>query len=653
VVGAAAAVSSPFAWAATTRSSADCAETAASIPKARRGAIHYSFPASVWNSTALFLDFINLMKTLNCNAWEFAGNYPTVGPGITGNTPGAGWVALGSYAKTYGFRLVGTHDGPAPTSAANLGSALTKMNAWNCNQVGAGSGYPSGPINLPGAGTAITNPAAISAWQASAHTMNSWGQAFQTNSGAGVLGVTPYGAGIFNGTALTSGRTCARYYRHFHSEQGKWIQNTGTKYDNHYISEVIYTETDPTVAYAQSDQCWLLDGLWMSGGNAPSVGLQGPGDPNPGQGRNRLVQPDLMERWQDSVFSFHIKDLGPTDQGTQVRNVGDNDGPGSDTFPFGAVPWATDGSQDTVQFQKIYERFRHPECHEYLHERDGMSATPTSNAYWKKAYLQAFDMYEKLVLDRRPGVIRAPYKVQETDAEWAATQWLPVSTPYNLEQYRPPVADGAPGPECSPTLKGGNPDGTATVGDELYVKRGDHDKSWNRFDNRDDDVTYLWLRDNAPLPQYNGAPIGSKPECECDAQSTDTYTVQPADAGHVLSVLVTAHNRDEDSATTVQLGSVTVRGNQTDWQVEQDLLAIRAQIDGMTFGGNVKYQLTHQIDQILKQVVEANPTFACALIDEFNDIVARKSGKNKPDISAAQASALNAAMAHVRSEYSC
>jgi len=108
--------------------------------------------------------------------------------------------------------------------------------------------------------------------------MNSWGQAYQTNSGAGVLGSTPYGPGVFQGTALTAGRTCARYYRHFHSEQGKWIQNTGTKYDNHYISEVIYTETDPFVAYAQSDQCWLLDGLWMAGGNAPSVGLQGPGD---------------------------------------------------------------------------------------------------------------------------------------------------------------------------------------------------------------------------------------------------------------------------------------------------------------------------------------------------------------------------------------
>jgi len=481
--------------------------------------------------------------------------------------------------------------------------------------------------------------------------MNSWGQAYQTNSGAGVLGVTPYGPGIFQGTALTSGRTCARYYRHFHSEQGKWIQNTGTKYDNHYISELIYTETDPTVAYAQSDQCWLLDGLWMAGGNAPSVGLQGPGDPNPGQGKNRLVQPDLMERWQDSVFSFHIKDLGPTDQGTQVRNVGDNDGPGSDVYPYGAVPWATDGSQDTVQFQKIYERFRHPECHEYLFERDGMSATPTSNAYWKKAYLQAFDMYDKLVLDRSPEVVRAPFDVPSTDAEWAATTWLPKSTPYNLEQYRPPMADGAPGPECPPLLKGGNPDGTVTVGQTLRVDHEDKKKTWSRFDKKGDEVTVLWLRDGAPLPQYMGAPIGSKPECECDAQSSDTYEVQPEDAGHWISALVTAHNVDEDSATSVMTESMLVRGNQTDAQVEADLMAIQAQINGMGLDEGTTHELLDRLDKIVRKITKADD--ACDELDQLEALIASKAGEKKPKLSAAQQTALMAAVAHVRAEYPC
>src|SRR5262249_32143315 len=138
------------------------------LPKARRGAIHYTTPAQAFNTTALFQDFIGFMRSINCNAWEFAGTYPTVLPGngtaATGTaTPQGltGWVAFGSYAKTYGFRVVGTHDGPNPTSAANLGSAILKMNAWNCNQLGQGSGYPSGNVNLPGAGTAITNPSAI------------------------------------------------------------------------------------------------------------------------------------------------------------------------------------------------------------------------------------------------------------------------------------------------------------------------------------------------------------------------------------------------------------------------------------------------------------------------------------------------------------
>jgi hypothetical protein len=213
-----------------------CLEHPAELPKIRRGSIMYTLPAVAWNTEAAFLDHIAMMKELNINAWEFAGGYPTVN-GINLGTNPAGWAMFGSYAKEYGFRLVGTHDGPDARNAANLGSAVTKMNGWNCNQLGAGGGWPG----VPGAGTAITTPATISAWQSSCATMNSWGRAFQTGSGAGVLTTTPYDVGLFMGTALTGGRPCARYYRHFHSEQGKWITGTGTKYDNNYISDVSYT----------------------------------------------------------------------------------------------------------------------------------------------------------------------------------------------------------------------------------------------------------------------------------------------------------------------------------------------------------------------------------------------------------------------------
>ena len=388
------------------------------IPKIRRGAIHFTLPAAAWNTEAAFLDTIGFFKSLNINAWEFAGGYPTV-DGISlnngttrfpaGHPTGRGCRAgrrSGATRTTYGFRLVGTHDGPSPTTAANLGSAITKMNAWNCNQLGAGGGYPGGAINLPGAGTAITNPSAISAWQASAATMNSWGQAYQTGSGAGVLGITPYGPGVFQGTALTAGRPCARYYRHFHSEQGKWIQNTGTKYDGHYISELIYTETDATVAFAQSDQCWLLDGLWMAGGAPRASACRARATRIRARARTASSQPDLMERWQDVVHTFHIKDLGPNDQGDagpeRRRQRRPRRRDATRTAPCRGTP-----GQDTVPFQEIFERFRHPELHEYLFERDGMSNTVTSNAYWRKLYVQAVDMYDKLVLDRDPDTIRA------------------------------------------------------------------------------------------------------------------------------------------------------------------------------------------------------------------------------------------------------
>ena len=92
------AATSPRAWAAAGAQGAKgCAEVAAAIPKARRGAIHFSFDASAWNTEALFeTDFLPLMKLINCNAWEFAGNYPTVGPGITGNTAPDAGLPVGS-----------------------------------------------------------------------------------------------------------------------------------------------------------------------------------------------------------------------------------------------------------------------------------------------------------------------------------------------------------------------------------------------------------------------------------------------------------------------------------------------------------------------------------------------------------------------------
>ena len=508
-----------------------CTEHPMELPKIRRGAQMYTLPAVAWNTEAAFLDHIAMMKELNINAWEFASAYPVVN-GINLGTNPAGWAMFGSYAKQYGFRLVGTHDGPNASSAANLGSAITKMNGWNCNQLGAGSGWPS----VPGAGTAITTPATISAWQASCATMNSWGKAFQSGDGSGVLGANPpYTAAQFNGAAVP-GRPCARYYRHFHSEQGKWITGTGTKYDSNYISAVAYTELDINYAYAQSDLCWLLDGLWMSGGG-PSVGLQGAGDPNPGQGNNRLMAPDIIERWQDRVPTFHVKDLGPNDQGTQVANVGDNSGPGAATAPYGAVPY--DPSQDTVPFQAIFERLRHPERHEYLLERDEMSATVTSNAYWKKIFTQAGDMFDHIRLDRT--AVRKPFTLPVSDADWVAAQVTAIG-------QRPPETAGAPGPACAPKIEGGSEVGDTVEVTDVGV--------WARFSEKPRNYNFVWLRDGAPLAKYNGAAT----QDACAANDDPTYTLTADDVGHEISAQVTALNPkdNQDSAASQLTNAIRV-----------------------------------------------------------------------------------------------
>jgi hypothetical protein len=259
-------------------------------------------------------------------------------------------------------------------------------------------------------------------------------------------------------------------------------------------------------------------------------------------------------------------------------------------------------------------------------------------------------MYDKLVLDRSPGIIRAPFDVPSTDAEWAATSWLPKSTPYDVDQYRPPVADGAPGPECPPELKGGEPDGTARVGHKLKVDHGTDNDTWSRYDKQTDVVSYLWLRDGAPLPLYNGAPIGSKPECECDGMSFREYEIQPEDSGHWLSVQVTVVN-EEDSATSVVTNAILVRGNQTDAQVERDLMALQDQIAAMGLDKGTTDELVGKIKEIIHRVMDGESP--CDRLDDLEDKIAKKAGEKTPKISASQQAALNSAIDHIKAEYPC
>ena len=315
-------------WASKgTATGPECAEHAAEIPKIRRGAIHYTLPAAAWNTEAAFLDSIGVLQVAPHQRLGVRGrlpdgrrhqpqqrNHPVPGA-EAGRHPNpragmSGWEAFGSYANAYGFRLVGDARRPRadlggePRQRDHEDERVELQPARRRRRLPGRRDQPAGRRDGD---------------HESARDLGVAGERGDDEQlGPGVPDRQrrrrPRQHGLrrrvsSRGRRSPSGRACARYYRHFHSEQGKWIQNTGTKYDGHYISELVYTETDAAVAFAQSDQCWLLDGLWMAGGSAPSVGLQGPGDPNPGQGKNRLVAagPDRALAGQGA----HVPHQGP------------------------------------------------------------------------------------------------------------------------------------------------------------------------------------------------------------------------------------------------------------------------------------------------------------------------------------------------------
>ena len=427
--------------------------------------------------------------------------------------------------------------------------------------------------HLPGAGTAITNPSAISAWQASAHTMNSWGQAYQTNSGAGVIGSTPYGPGVFQGTALTVGAgTCARYYRHFHSEQGRWIQNTGTKYDLHYISELIYTETDPNVAYAQSDQCWLLDGLWMAGGNAPSVGLQGPGDPHPGQGKNRLVQPDLMERWQDSVFSFHIKDLTGAERPGHVGLRTSATTPARDAtgLPSRRTAPVSVGDRRKPRHRSVPGHLRAvpPSGVPRVPVRTGRDEQHGHEQRLLAEALRAGVRHVRQARarsDLRTSSARRSRSRARTPSGWPRTG-LPIRLRTTWSSTAPRSATVRPGPECPPELKGGDKDGKAKSGtsSRSTATRARGAGSTSRATRSPTSGCVTAGRSRSTT----GRRSARSRSASATAPSSSEYVIQPEDAGHWLSV--PGHARERRGRGDQRRHERDPRaGQQTDAQVER------------------------------------------------------------------------------------
>ena len=182
-------------------------------------------------------------------------------------------------------------------------------------------------------------------------------------------------------------------------------------------------------------------------------------------------------------------------------------------------------------------------------------------------------MNDKLVLDRQSG--RHPHAVRRAGARTPSGPPRRGSRrrrPYDLDSTGPPIGAGAPGPQCPPDAEGGDTDGTATVGHKLTVERGG---TWTRpgaARHGRQRSRYLWLRDGAPHPQYNGAPIGSKPECECDAPSTNTVRDPAARTpgtgsapGHRARTRRTRRPASSRMRSSVQ-GTPTRRSSRTCWR---------------------------------------------------------------------------------------
>jgi len=223
----------------------------------------------------------------------------------------------------------------------------------------------------------------------------------------------------------------------------------------------------------------------MSGGSAPSVGLQGPSDPNPGQGKKPgLVQPDIVERYQDRI--------GPVPrQGSRDRNgperpghlrsatVGDNAGPGNatrKTIPvdtqFPSKGWSRvqpvrrsgrgrrNGSQDTGPVSRRSTsgsaiRRRTSICS----NATAWSNTITSTAYWAEAlragvrHVRPSSCLGPACRDRSD--FRTRSRGRPTTSPFggdADHSWLPYTTggdpdhPALLECTSPPMGEGSPGP---------------------------------------------------------------------------------------------------------------------------------------------------------------------------------------------------------------
>ena len=201
--------------------------------------------------------------------------------------------------------------------------------------------------------------------------MNRWGKAFQTGDGSGVLTTTPYGPGLFNGNPVAGSSVRAVLpplplragqvdHRHRH-EVRQQLHLRGRVHRARL--QVRVRAVGPVLAARRP----------VDVGRRPERRAPGRGRPEPRSG-----QEPHHDAGRDRALAGsrrHVPRQGPRPDrsGHAGRQRRRQQRPGRGRpHPFGAVPY--DFGQDTMPFQQIFERLRHPERHEYLFERDGMSA---------------------------------------------------------------------------------------------------------------------------------------------------------------------------------------------------------------------------------------------------------------------------------------
>ena len=225
-----------------------------------------------------------------------------------------------------------------------------------------------------------------------------------------------------------------------------------------------------------------------------------------------------------------------------------------------------------------------------------MSNTVTSNAYWRKLYVQVVDMFDKLVARPDPHTSATPFDVpshrrrvggDRPSGSRRRARYDHRAVPARRRQRRPGSGVPAGAQRREPR--------SATSRDVVF--KG----TWSRFEQRPTRSRYLWLRDGAPLPQYNGAPIGSKPECGAGPRQS---SVRDPAGGRGSPAQLPGHRvtTTEDGPTTqrrdgLDRGRADTRrdapGTRTTW------MALQVQVDGMGLAACTDDRADRSIDQIV------------------------------------------------------